>query len=107
MGLNWLGWVGAPRAGPWIKAGGDGYGIGVPSAVPWVEGRVLGCAGLRVKAEEFMALSVWESRSTLLLATQVLGRLDLPVDCRSASSPNFLLDLPLEIKTSKAWGLGG
>ena len=87
VGLTGLGGVRLLRAGPWIKAGGAGSRSGVPSAGPWVEGRVLGCAGLRVEAEELMVLSGWVSRSTLLLAMQVHGKLDLPVNCCFASTP--------------------
>ena len=39
------------RAGPWTEAGGAGSGSGVPSDRPWVEGRVLGCAGMGVEEE--------------------------------------------------------
>ena len=74
VGMTGLGGVGALRAGPWIKAGGAGSGSGVPSAGLWVKGRVLGCDGMRVEAEELMVLSVWVSRYTLLLVTQVLGK---------------------------------
>ena len=74
VGLTGLGVVRALRAGPWIKAGGAGSGSGVPSAGLWVKGRVLGCDGMRVEAEELMVLSVWVSRYTLLLVTQVLGK---------------------------------
>ena len=44
------------RAGPWIEVGGYGSRSGVPSDGPWVEGRVWGCSGLGVEAEEFMVL---------------------------------------------------
>ena len=73
VGLTRLGGVGVLRAGPWIKVGGAGSGIGVPSAGPWVEGRVFGCDGMGLEAEELMILSGWGSNSTLRLATQVLG----------------------------------
>ena len=56
--MNGLGGVGALRTRPWIEAGGDGSGSGVPSAGPWVERRVLECAGLGVEAEELVVLSV-------------------------------------------------
>ena len=67
------GGVRALRDGPRNKAGDVGSGSGVPSAGLWVEGRVLGCAGLGFEAEELVVLSVWGYRSTLLLATRVLG----------------------------------
>ena len=60
-----------------------------------------------VEAEELMVLSGWVSRSTLLLATQFLGKLDLPFNCRFASTPDRRLDLTFEVKPSKAWILGG
>ena len=65
VGLTGIGGVEALRAGPWIKAVGAGSSSGVPSAGLWVEGRVWGCSGLGVKAEELMVLLGWGSSSTL------------------------------------------
>ena len=62
---------------------------------------------LEVKAEEFMVLLVLGYISTLLLATQVLGKLDLLINFRFASAPDRRLGLPLEVKPSEAWVLGG
>ena len=87
FGLNGLGGVKALRSGPWIEAGGSRFSSEVPSAIPWVKGRVLSCAGLGVEAEHFIVLLGWGSRSTLRLATQVLVQLDLPFDCCFASTP--------------------
>ena len=53
-----------------------------------------------------MALSGWGYSSTLRLATRVLDQSDLSFNCCFASTPNRKLDLPLEVKISKAWGLG-
>ena len=46
------------------------------------------CAGLGVKTEELMVLSGWGSSSTLKLSTQVLGELDLPLNCSFTYTPN-------------------
>ena len=54
-----------------------------------------------------MVLLGWRSSSTLRLATLVSYKLNLLVNCRFASTSDRLLDLTLEVKTSKAWGLGG
>ena len=54
-----------------------------------------------------IVLCCWVSSSTLRLATRVLGKINLPVNCRFASTPDRRLDLPCEVKPSKAWGLGG
>ena len=58
--------------GTWIKVGGAVYSSGATLAGPWVEGMVLGCAGLGVEAEVLIVLLVWVSSSTLRLATQGL-----------------------------------
>ena len=88
LGLTGLGWVGLPRAGPWIKAGGDRSGSGVPSDGTWVEGRVLVCVGLGFEAEELMVLSGWASIYVLILATQDFGISYLTVNCCLASIPD-------------------
>ena len=106
VGLTGIGGVGDLRGGPWIEAGGARSSWGT-SAEPQVGARGLGDAGLGVEAEEFLVLLVWRSSSTLRLATRVLGKLDLPFNCRFASTSNRRLHLPLEVKPSKAWGLGG
>ena len=62
---------------------------------------------LGVEAEELLVLLGWRSSSTLRFATRVLGKLDLPFNCRFTSTPDRRLDLPCEVKPSKAWGLGG
>ena len=80
VGLTGLGGVGVLRAGPWIEEIGAGSISGLPSAGQWVKVRVLGCAGLRVEAEELIVLSGCVSSSTLLLATRVFGQLYLPVN---------------------------
>ena len=49
-----------------------------------------------------MVLSGWGSRSTLRLATQVLCKLNLTVNCHFASTFDRQLDLPLEVKPIKA-----
>ena len=64
-------------------------------------------AGLEVYAENIMVFLGWGFRSTLILATQVSGKLYLPVNCRFASTLDHLLDLPLEVNIRKAWELGG
>ena len=97
--------VKALRAGPWIEARGA-ISCGGPFAGPWVGARVWVDAGLEVKAEEWFVLSSRRSGSTLRLATRVLGKLDLPFNCRFASIPDRRLDLTLEVKPIKAWGLG-
>ena len=95
VGLTGLVGVEALRDGPRIEAGGDRSGSGVPSAGMWVKGRVLGCAGLGVVAEVLMMLSGWGSSSTILLATQVLVKSDLPVNCRFTYTLDCQMELPL------------
>ena len=75
------------RAGTWIEEGGSGYLSGVPSAGTWVGGRSWGGDGLGVKAEELIVLLRWGSISTLRLAMRVLGKINLLVNCRFASTP--------------------
>ena len=106
VGLTWLGEVGALRAGPWIGAQGAGSSWGT-SAGPEVGARGLGDARLGVKVEELLVLSSRRVGYTLQLATRVARKLNLPVNCRFASIPDRRLDLPCEVKPSKAWGLGG
>ena len=88
VGITGLGGVKALVDGPWIEVGCAISGSGVTSAGLWAKGRLLGYAGLGFKAEEFMVLLGWGSRSTLLLAKQVLGKLDLPFNYRFASNPD-------------------
>ena len=106
VGLTGLGGVGALRAGPWIGARGA-RSRWVPSAGPEVRARGCGDARLGVGAEDFLVLSSRRSGSTLRLATLVACKLNLRVNCRFASTPDRRLDLPCEVKPSKAWGLGG
>ena len=54
-----------------------------------------------------MVLLFWGSVTKLRLATRGLGKINLPVNCHFASTPDCWLDLPFEVKPSKAWGLGG
>ena len=74
VGMTGIGGVRVLRARPWTETGGARSGNGVPSTGPWVEERVLRCAGMGFEAEELMVLSGWVSRYTLLLVTQVLGK---------------------------------
>ena len=106
VSLTGLGEVRALRAGPWIGARGAGSSW-VTSAGPEVGARGCGGARLGVEAEEFLVLLGWINSSTLRLATRVLGKLNLPVNCRFTSNPYCRLDLPCEVNPSKAWGLGG
>ena len=106
VGLTGLGGVGALRARPWIGARGAGSSL-VTSAGLEVGARNCGDAILGVEAEEFLVLSSRRSGSTLRLATRVACKLNLRVNCRFTSTPNRRLDLPCEVKPSKAWGLGG
>ena len=106
VGLTGIGGVGALRAGPWIGARGAGSSW-VTSSGPEVGAKGCGDARLVVEAEEFLVLSSRRSSSTLRLATRVLGKLNLPVNCRFVSTPDRRMDLPCEVKPSKAWGLGG
>ena len=87
VGLTGLGGVGALRAGLWIRARGSGSSWGT-SPGPQVGEKGLGDAGLGVEVEELIALLDWGSRYTLQLATRVLGKLDLPVNCRFAYTSN-------------------
>ena len=84
--MNRLGGVEALWAGQWIEVGRARSSSGLLSAGPWVDGRVWGCDGLGVEAEELMLLLGWGSSSTLRLAMQVLGKLNLLVNCRFAST---------------------
>ena len=105
--LTGLGGVKALRAVTWIEVGGAGSRSGVHSSGPWVGARGWSGAGLEVEAEELIVLLGWGSRSTLRLATRASCKLDLLVNCCFASTPDRQLDLHLEVKTRKAWGLGG
>ena len=107
VGLAGLGGVEALRSGPWIESGGARSGSGVPLAGLWVGGRGWGGSGMGVKAEELIVLIIWSSISTLRLAARVSGKKNLPVNCHFTSTLDRLLDLLLEAKNSKAWGLGG
>ena len=95
------------RARPWIEIGGDGSSSGMPSAGPWVKGRGWSGVVMGVEAEELIVLLFWSSSSTLRSATQVLGQINLRVNCRSTSTTDCLLVLHFEVRNSKAWGLGG
>ena len=64
------------------------------------------CAGPGVEEEELMVLISWGSSPTLRLATRVSGKINLPVNCRFASTPDRGLDLPFEVNPRKAWGVG-
>ena len=79
----------------------DALGRTVGWGEGWVDSR------LGVKAEELLVFSSWRSSFKLRLATRVLGQIDLLFNCRFASTPDHLLDLPCEVKPSMAWGLGG
>ena len=106
VGLTGLGEVGALRDGPWIRVRGAGSSW-VPSAGLEVGARGFGDARLGVEAEELLVLSSRGVGSTLQLATQVARKFNLPVNCSFASTLDRRLDLPFEVKPSKAWGLGG
>ena len=60
VGLTRPGGVGALRSRSWIEVGGVGSRSRVTPAGPWVEGKVLGCAGLGVEVEKLIVLSVWD-----------------------------------------------
>ena len=97
--------VRALRDGLEIEAGNSKSGIGTPSSGYWFKERVFESSGIEAKGEELMVLSGWGSSSILILATRVMGKLILPVNCRVATTPNYLLDLPLEIKLREGYEL--
>ena len=82
-------------------------GVGGPSARIEARKRFLRAAGIGIGAEILKILSCWISRTTLLLAMLVLGKINLPVNCRFASTPECRLNSPFEVKLSLDWGLGG
>ena len=100
--LDGLGGVEALMAVPWIEVGGTRSRSGVPLAGSRVGERGWGDARLEVKAEEMIVLSGYGSRSTPQLARRILCKLNFSVNCRFSSTPNRLLDLPLEVNPRKA-----
>ena len=94
--------VGAQRAGQRIEAGGAQCRSGVPSTGLEVGARLLRASGLVVEVKELRLLSCWVDRTTLRLATLVLGELNLLVNCRFTSNPYFILNSTLGIKPRNA-----